>query len=56
MLPKIVLVADGDGRELDSTVVVDFNVYSDRPGQVVHHTVDHLVGEEAQSHQHDQYP
>ena len=55
-LPEGVLVTDGDRREDDGVVVVDFDVDGDRPRQEVHHTSDDLHAEQHTATEKDQKP
>ena len=55
-LPECVLVTDGDRRENDGVVVVDFDVDSYRPRQEVRHTADDLKAKEGATAEEERQP
>ena len=55
-LPEGILVTDGDRRENDGVVVVDFDVDSHRPRQEVRHTADDLNAEQHTAAEEDDEP
>ena len=56
VLPEGVLVTDGDRREDDGVVVVDFDVDSHRPRQEVRHTADDLKAKQGTAAEEERQP